>query len=148
MSSHPTEFQGSVIDALREAIERQIPDSRAEVNGGGGHYTIEVTSPAFAGKNMLQSQRLVYSAITYLMKGDMAPVHAVDSLKTRTPCAKIALRIIEDTRNLAVQTTDHNQQQHAPGALPSWPSTPRSCPEIVDATDHAAGKQPFYPRHE
>ena len=84
MSSHPTDFQGSVIDALREAIERQIPDARAEVSGGG-HYTIEVTSPAFAGKNMLQSQRLVYSAITDLMKGDMAPVHAVDSLKTRTP---------------------------------------------------------------
>ena len=84
MSSHPTEFQGSVIDALREAIERQVPDSRAEVNGGG-HYTIEVTSPVFAGKNMLQSQRLVYSAIADLMKGDMAPVHAVDSLKTRTP---------------------------------------------------------------
>ena len=85
MSSHPTEFQGSVIDALREAIEREIPDSRAEVNGGGGHYTIEVTSPAFAGKNMLQSQRLVYSAIADLMQGDMAPVHAVDSLKTRAP---------------------------------------------------------------
>ena len=85
MSSHPTAFQGSVIDALREAIERQVPDSRAEVNGGGGHYTIEVTSPAFAGKNTLQSQRLVYSAIADLMKGDMAPVHAVDSLKTRTP---------------------------------------------------------------
>jgi len=85
MSSHPTEFQGSVIDALREAIECQIPDSQAEVNGGGGHYTIEVTSPAFAGKNMLQSQRLVYSAIAELMKGDMAPVHAIDSLKTRRP---------------------------------------------------------------
>ena len=85
MSSHPTEFQGSVIDAVREAIERQIPDSQAEVNGGGGHYTIEVTSPVFAGKNTLQSQRLVYSAIADLMKGDMAPVHAVDSLKTRTP---------------------------------------------------------------
>ena len=55
------------------------------MNGGGGHYTIEVTSPVFAGKNMLQSQRLVYSAIADLMKGDMAPVHAVDSLKTRTP---------------------------------------------------------------
>jgi acid stress-induced BolA-like protein IbaG/YrbA len=39
----------------------------------------------FAGKNMLESQRLVYSAITHLMAGDMAPVHAVDSLKTRTP---------------------------------------------------------------
>ena len=85
MSSHPTEFQGSVIDALREAIERQIPDSRAEVNGGGGHFNIEVTSSAFAGKNMLQSQRMVYSAIADLMKGDGAPVHAVDSLKTRTP---------------------------------------------------------------
>ena len=87
MSSHPTEFQGSVIDALREAIERQIPDSRAEVNGGGGHFNIEVTSPVFAGKNMLQSQRLVYGAIADLMKGDKAPVHAVDSLKSRTPTA-------------------------------------------------------------
>ncbi len=85
MSSHPTEFQGSVIDAVREAIERQIPDSRAEVNGGGGHYTIEVISPVFDDKNMLQSQRLVYSAIAHLMQGNMAPVHAVDSLKTRTP---------------------------------------------------------------
>ena len=85
MSSHPTHFQGSVIDALIDAIERQIPDSRAEVNGGGGHFNIEVTSPVFAGKNMLESQRMVYSAITDLMKGDGAPVHAVDSLKTRTP---------------------------------------------------------------
>ena len=86
MSSHPTEFQGSVIDALREAIERQIPDSRVEVSGGGGgHFNIEVTSPVFAGKNMLESQRMVYGAIADLMKGDRAPVHAVDSLKTRTP---------------------------------------------------------------
>ena len=85
MSSHPTEFQGSVIDALREAIERQVPDSRAEVNGGGGHYNIVVTSPLFAGKNRLESQRMVYGAITDLMTGDRAPVHAVDSLKVRTP---------------------------------------------------------------
>ena len=84
MSSHPTDFKGSVVDALREAIERQIPDSRAEVSGGGGHFTIEVTSAAFAGKNMLESQRLVYGAIAHLMKGELAPVHAVDSLKTRT----------------------------------------------------------------
>lgn len=85
MSSHPTDFQGSVLDALREAIEQQIPDSHADVTGGGGHYSIEVTSPAFAGKNMLESQRMVYGAIAHLMKGDMAPVHAVDRLKTRTP---------------------------------------------------------------
>jgi acid stress-induced BolA-like protein IbaG/YrbA len=85
MSSHPTDFQGSVVDALREAIEREIPDSRAVVNGGGGHFSIEVTSPAFAGKSMLESQRMVYGAITHLMQGERAPVHAVDSLKTRTP---------------------------------------------------------------
>ena len=84
MSSHPTDFKGSAVDALREAIERQIPDSRAEVSGGGGHFTIEVTSAAFADKSMLESQRLVYGAIALLMKGELAPVHAVDSLKTRT----------------------------------------------------------------
>ena len=85
MSSHPTDFQGSVVDALREAIERRLPDSRAEVSGGGGHFSLVVTSPAFAGKGMLESHRLVYSAIAHLMKGDMAPVHAIDNLKTRTP---------------------------------------------------------------
>ena len=85
MSSHPTDFKGSVVDALREAIEREIPHCRAEVSGGGGHFSIEVTSPAFAGKSMLESQRMVYGAIAHLMKGDAPPVHAVDSLKTRTP---------------------------------------------------------------
>ncbi len=84
MSSHPTDFQGSVIDALRAAIEQRIPEATAEVAGAGGHFQIEVVSPAFAGKSLLESQRLVYSAISHLMKGESAPVHAVDSLKTRT----------------------------------------------------------------
>jgi len=85
MSSHPTNFQGDVVQALREAIESKIPSAKADVTGGGGHYTIEVVSPAFAGLGMLDSQRLVYSAIAHLMKGDLAPVHAVDKLKTRVP---------------------------------------------------------------
>lgn len=87
MSSHPTDFQGSILDALRDAIENEIPDSKAVVSGGGGHFSLEVTSPAFAGKTMLQSQRLVYSAIAHLMSGNMAPVHAIDSLTTRAPAA-------------------------------------------------------------
>ena len=85
MSSHPTDFQCSVIDALQEAIEQRIPNSRAAVNGGGGHFSIEVISPAFSGRSILESQRLVYGAIAHLMQGDTPPVHAVDSLKTRTP---------------------------------------------------------------
>jgi len=85
MSSHPTDFQGDVVTALREAIQSKIPSSKAEVSGAGGHFTIEVVSSAFAGLGMLESQRLVYSAISHLMKGDLAPVHAVDKLTTRVP---------------------------------------------------------------
>jgi acid stress-induced BolA-like protein IbaG/YrbA len=85
MSNHPTTFQGDVVAALKAAIEDAIPGAAAEVSGGGGHYSIEVTSAAFADKGTLERQRLVYSAIAHLMKGDMAPVHAVDSLKTRVP---------------------------------------------------------------
>jgi acid stress-induced BolA-like protein IbaG/YrbA len=32
----------------------------------------------FTGKNMVDSQRIVYGAIAHLMKGNVAPVHAVD----------------------------------------------------------------------
>jgi acid stress-induced BolA-like protein IbaG/YrbA len=85
MSDHSTTFQGDVLAAVKKAIEDKLPSSLAEVSGGGGHYNIVVTSPVFAGKGMLESQRLVYGAIAHLMKGDGAPVHAVDSLKTKTP---------------------------------------------------------------
>jgi stress-induced morphogen len=55
------------------------------VAGANGHFQIEVVSPVFAGKSSLERQRLVYGAIAHLMKGDSAPVHAVDTLKTRAP---------------------------------------------------------------
>ncbi len=84
MSDHPTTFQGDVIEAIRKAIEESLPDAHAEVSGGGGHFNIVVTSPVFAGKGMLDSQRLVYGAITHLMKGDMAPVHACFTTQATT----------------------------------------------------------------
>ena len=75
-----------VLIELEKSIHAIIPDAIVKVApGSGGHYTIEVVSTVFAGKSMLESQRLVYGAIAHLMKGDGAPVHAVDSLKTRTP---------------------------------------------------------------
>ena len=71
-------------DSIRSAILEKIPGASVVVApGSGGHYTIEVVSPVFAGKSMLESQRLVYGAIAHLMKGDGAPVHAIDKLTTR-----------------------------------------------------------------
>lgn len=83
--SHGNHDPAAVRAAVRDAIVRSIPDAEVRVEGGGGHYTIEVVSTVFAGKGMLDSQRLVYGAIASLLKGDDAPVHAVDSLRTRTP---------------------------------------------------------------
>lgn len=85
MSDHPTDFVGSVEDAIRTAIVATIPDATVDVAGGGGHYTIGVVSTVFAGKNLLESQRLVLGAIKHLLAGERAPVHAVDKLTTRTP---------------------------------------------------------------
>lgn len=75
----------SILEQLRTSIEGAIPGATVQVDGGGGHYTLDVTSEAFEGKNRVQAQRLVLGAVAHLMKGDGAPVHAVDSLRTRTP---------------------------------------------------------------
>ncbi len=83
MSDHPTDFEGSIPEAIQAAIVAKIPDADVRAQGGGGHFTIEVVSPVFEGKSMLESQRLVLGAIKHLMAGERAPVHAVDSIKTR-----------------------------------------------------------------
>ncbi|HSD91360.1 MAG TPA: BolA/IbaG family iron-sulfur metabolism protein [Kofleriaceae bacterium] len=85
MSDHPTDFVGSVPDAITSAIKERLPDASVEVSGGGGHYSISVVSTGFAGKSMLESQRLVLGAIKHLINGAAPPVHAVDSLITKTP---------------------------------------------------------------
>ena len=72
--------------ALREAIAAALPEAAVEVaTGSPGHFQIRVTSAAFRGKTMLQQQRLVYAAISHLMTGDGAPVHAIDRLQTLVP---------------------------------------------------------------
>ena len=72
--------------ALRTAIEGALPGAEAEVAAGSpGHFQIRVTSERFAGKSMVQQQQLVYAAIAHLMKGDDAPVHAIDRMQTVVP---------------------------------------------------------------
>ncbi len=81
---HETDFTGDIPSAIKGAILEKIPGADVKVESGSqGHYAIEVAHEVFAGKSMLESQRLVYGAIAHLMKGDRAPVHAVDTLKTR-----------------------------------------------------------------
>jgi len=81
--------QGSTADveeAIRTAIAEAVPDARVDVSSGGpGHFSIRVTSPAFAGKGRVAQQQLVYGAIAHLMSGAQAPVHAVDHLECRVP---------------------------------------------------------------
>ena len=85
VSDHPTEFKGSIPDAITTSIQATMPDAKVEVSGGGGHWSIVVVSTAFAGKSMLESQRMVLSAIKHMINGAMPPIHAVDSLVTKTP---------------------------------------------------------------
>ncbi len=85
MSEHPTDFKGSIPEAITKGIKDVIPDAVVEVGGGGGHFNIVVISTVFEGKSMLQNQRLVLSSIKHLINGASPPVHAVDSLVTKTP---------------------------------------------------------------
>ncbi|MCP4446519.1 MAG: BolA family transcriptional regulator [Myxococcales bacterium] len=78
-------IDSSITETISKAIADAIEGAEVSVGGGGGRFTIEVCAAAFEGKSMVQSQRLVYSAISHLMAGDGAPVHAVDSLITKTP---------------------------------------------------------------
>ena len=84
-SSHPTDFQGDLPTAVREHVQKVLPDAVVEVTGGGGHWTLTVTSAGFAGKSTLQSHRLVMSAIAPLLAGAAPPIHAVDKLTTKLP---------------------------------------------------------------
>ncbi len=86
MSHHNTRMSAQeTLEAIRSRIASAIPGAHIQVDGGGGHYSISVTSTQFEGLNTLKKKRLVYSAITDLMAGDDAPVHAVDRLDTLLP---------------------------------------------------------------
>lgn len=85
MGHHLTSFQGDILGAVKKAVVEAIPDAVVDVQGAGGHFTIDVVSASFEGKSSLQKQRAVLGAIKHLMAGENAPVHAVDTLTTRTP---------------------------------------------------------------
>ena len=71
---------------LKEAIEQAISGAEVEVAAGGaGHFELRVKAAAFAGQSRVAQQRTVYAAITHLMQGETAPVHAIDKMETLVP---------------------------------------------------------------
>jgi stress-induced morphogen len=74
-----------VFAKIRDSVRAAIPDAEVEVGGGGAHFEIRVTSGAFNGKTSLARHRMVYAAIAHLMKGEDAPIHAIDRLETGVP---------------------------------------------------------------
>ena len=71
---------------LQARIEAAIEDAVVEVRPQGpGHFELSVTSAAFEGLNRVKQQQLVYAAITELMAGNDAPVHAIDKMECKLP---------------------------------------------------------------
>ena len=75
---------------LREAflpVHLVVEDDSAKHAGhagaasGGGHYNVEIVSPAFAGKNRLARHRMVYDALHSLWP---AAIHAL-AIRAVTP---------------------------------------------------------------
>lgn len=75
-----------ISEQIRRAIAEALPGALIDVRAQGpGHFEIDVTHADFAGKPRVRQQQLVYGAITHLMAGANAPVHAVDRLDCRVP---------------------------------------------------------------
>jgi len=75
-----------VVTDLHRAIAEALPGAEVAVQAAGaGHFEIKVVSETFAGRSRVAQQQAVYGAIAHLLKGDDAPVHAIDKLETLVP---------------------------------------------------------------
>ena len=77
---------------LERAIARRSRTPRVEVRANSaGHFEIRVVSASFAQQSRVVQQQRVYAAIAHLMKGDAAPVHAIDRLGHRDRAGPVKL---------------------------------------------------------
>jgi len=82
----PSPPGGDTVKALESAIAGAFPDATVEVGARSpGHFEIRVVDASFEGQGRVKQQQRVYAVIAHLMKGDTAPVHAIDRLVTETP---------------------------------------------------------------
>ncbi len=81
------------VSRIRAALEKELAPTRLEIiddsarhagHAGareGGHFRVRLTSAAFRGKSAIQRHRLVFAAVSALMKTD---IHALN-IDARTP---------------------------------------------------------------
>lgn len=72
------------IETLEHLLTTGIPDAEIEIEdlrGDNDHYSVHITSPAFAGKSRLEQHRMVHDA----MQGKIGTeLHAL-AIKTSVP---------------------------------------------------------------
>lgn len=86
MAADPREIERLLREAF-QPVHLVVEDDSAKHAGhagaasGGGHYNVEIVSPAFAGKNRLARHRMVYDALRTLWP---AAIHAL-AIRAVTP---------------------------------------------------------------
>jgi len=72
---------------IERLIKDAFPTARVEIRdlaGDGNHYAATVVAEEFRGKNRVQQQRMVNQALSSILKGSNAPLHAL-ALQTSAP---------------------------------------------------------------
>jgi len=70
-------------DEIRQHLQTALPGAEIAVEdttGAGDHFEVRVSTPAFAGKTLVEQHQLVYRALGKLMP----QIHAL-SLRTEAP---------------------------------------------------------------
>ncbi|MEM1163857.1 MAG: BolA family transcriptional regulator [Pseudomonadota bacterium] len=72
---------------IERLIKVTFPDAKVEIQdlaGDNNHYAATVVDEAFRGKNRVQQQRMVNAALSEILEGPNAPLHAL-ALTTSAP---------------------------------------------------------------
>jgi len=64
-------------------IQSGIPDAEVRVEGDGRHFEVEVVSPAFEGKSLIQRHRMVMETVQTQIASD--ELHALSIKSAKTP---------------------------------------------------------------
>ena len=87
-------MSGSRTEMIRERLTRELQPEKLDIidesakhaghagaASGGGHFIIQIVSPAFGGKSLIQRHRLVYDAVNDMMQTE---IHAL-SIQATSP---------------------------------------------------------------